>query len=111
MSSASTGNPGLSPLFAGVDIGSTTSKAVLIDEAGAVVAYSIVDTKHDRNQSGEEVLAMALEAAGRDEAGLAMVARFRAALVATGRTGGSLRRVRRPPSAFSALHSGVRRLR
>jgi len=74
VSSASTGNPGLSPLFAGVDIGSTTSKAVLIDEAGAVVAYSIIDTKHDRNQSGEEVLALALKAAGRDEADLATVA-------------------------------------
>jgi (R)-2-hydroxyacyl-CoA dehydratese activating ATPase len=74
VSSASTGSPGLSPLFAGVDIGSTTSKAVLIDEAGTVVAYSIIDTKHDRNQSGEEVLGLALEAAGRDEAHLATVA-------------------------------------
>ena len=65
---------GVTSLFAGVDIGSTTSKAVLIDRAGTVVAFSIIDTKHDRNQSGEEVLAMALEAAGRDEADLVMIA-------------------------------------
>ena len=70
------GDAGVGPasLFAGVDIGSTTSKAVLIDQAGTVVAFSIIDTKHDRNQSGEEVLAMALEAAGRDESDLVMIA-------------------------------------
>jgi (R)-2-hydroxyacyl-CoA dehydratese activating ATPase len=62
------------PLYAGIDIGSTTSKAVLIDTAGSVVAFSIIDTKHNRNQSGEEVLAMALEAAGGDEPDLAMIA-------------------------------------
>ncbi len=65
---------GAASLFAGVDIGSTTSKAVLIDQAGTVVAFSIIDTKHDRNQSGEEVLAMSLEAAGRDESDLVMIA-------------------------------------
>ncbi len=68
------GGLGAASLFAGVDIGSTTSKAVLIDEAGTVVAFSIIDTKHDRNKSGEEVLAMALQAAGRDEADLVMIA-------------------------------------
>jgi (R)-2-hydroxyacyl-CoA dehydratese activating ATPase len=61
-------------LFAGVDIGSTTAKAVLIDEAGLVLAYSIMDTKHDRNQSGEEVLAMALDQAGTSADRLTVVA-------------------------------------
>jgi (R)-2-hydroxyacyl-CoA dehydratese activating ATPase len=61
-------------LIAGVDIGSTTSKAVLIDAQGAVVAYSIIDTKHDRDQSGQEVLGLALAAAGKTEADLALVA-------------------------------------
>jgi predicted CoA-substrate-specific enzyme activase len=72
----STGGPGGEAplLFAGVDIGSTTSKAVLIDGAGAVLAYSILDTKHDRNQSGEEVLAMALESAGKNDSDLAVIA-------------------------------------
>ena len=69
-------SPGGEPrrLFAGVDIGSTTTKAVLIDEAGEIVAYSIIDTRHDRNQSGEEVLALALRVAGRDDSGLVVVA-------------------------------------
>jgi predicted CoA-substrate-specific enzyme activase len=72
----STGGPGGEAplLFAGVDIGSTTSKAVLIDGAGAVLAYSILDTKHDRNQSGEEVLEMALESAGKNDSDLAVIA-------------------------------------
>ncbi len=74
MGSAGAGSAGPSPLFAGLDIGSTTSKAVLIDGAGTVVAYAIIDTKHDRNQSGEEVLAMALQAAGRNEADLVTIA-------------------------------------
>jgi predicted CoA-substrate-specific enzyme activase len=61
-------------LFAGVDIGSTTAKAVLIDAAGTILAYSIIDTKHDRDLSGEEVLAMALRAVGKEDSDLAMVA-------------------------------------
>lgn len=61
-------------LIAGVDIGSTTTKAVLIDEAGAVVAFSIIDTRHDRDQSGEEALALALASAGKTEADVGLVA-------------------------------------
>ncbi len=61
-------------LIAGVDIGSTTTKAVLIDGAGAVLAYSIIDTQHDRDQSGEAALALALDAAGKTDADLALVA-------------------------------------
>lgn len=72
--SAEAGGPLASRLIAGVDIGSTTSKAVLIDETGRVWAYSIIDTKHDRDQSGEEVLAKALEAVGRTDAGLLLIA-------------------------------------
>jgi (R)-2-hydroxyacyl-CoA dehydratese activating ATPase len=60
-------------LFAGVDIGSTTAKAVLINEAGEVVAFSIIDTKYDRNASGEEVLRMALDKAGKDTIDLNMI--------------------------------------
>jgi len=74
VSSVGTYRSGSPSLFAGVDIGSTTSKAVLIDGAGTVVAYSIIDTKHDRNQSGEEVLAMALSAAGRRDEDLVTIA-------------------------------------
>jgi (R)-2-hydroxyacyl-CoA dehydratese activating ATPase len=63
-----------SALIAGVDIGSTTSKAVLIDETGAILSYSIIDTKHDRDLSGTEVLAAALDAAGRLDSELVMIA-------------------------------------
>jgi (R)-2-hydroxyacyl-CoA dehydratese activating ATPase len=61
-------------LIAGVDIGSTTSKAVLIDGSGAVIAFSIIDTRHDRDQSGEEALALALASAGKSDTDLALVA-------------------------------------
>ena len=61
-------------LVAGVDIGSTTSKAVLIDGAGTVLAFAIIDTKHDRDESGEEALALALVAAGCSPADLSLVA-------------------------------------
>ena len=47
---------------------------MLIDEAGALVAYSIIDTKQDRDQSGADVLAMALATAGRTDDDLVMVA-------------------------------------
>jgi predicted CoA-substrate-specific enzyme activase len=47
---------------------------VLLDATGAVVAFSIIDTRHDRDQSGEEVLALALATAGATEGDLALVA-------------------------------------
>jgi predicted CoA-substrate-specific enzyme activase len=61
-------------LFAGIDIGSTTSKAVLIDEDGKIVNFSIIDTRFDRNQSGEDVLATALKAIGKSHEDLICVA-------------------------------------
>lgn len=47
-------------LIAGIDIGSTTSKAVLIDEHAKILNYVIRQTGFDRNQSGETVLQQAL---------------------------------------------------
>lgn len=73
MSSLGSGGAG-EGLIAGLDIGSTTSKAVLIDPSGGIVGFAIMDTMHDRNQSGEEVLAMALAAAGKAEADLGLIA-------------------------------------
>jgi predicted CoA-substrate-specific enzyme activase len=61
-------------LIAGVDIGSTTSKAVVIDHVGRVAAFAIIDTKHDRDQSGEEVLSLALQQAGATQDDLTLVA-------------------------------------
>ncbi len=56
---------GVTDLFAGVDVGSTTTKVVLIDDAGKVVGFELIDTGHDRNRSGEEVLDKALNAIGK----------------------------------------------
>lgn len=51
-------------LFAGIDIGSTTSKCVLIDENKKVLVYYKDYTQFDRNESGEIVLKGALEEIG-----------------------------------------------
>lgn len=48
-------------LFAGVDIGSTTSKCVIIDENKKMLAYDLIYTGFDRNESGEKVLNEALQ--------------------------------------------------
>ena len=47
-------------IFAGVDIGSTTSKAVLMNEKSEIIAYSIQFTGFNRDDSGQEVLAKAI---------------------------------------------------
>ena len=73
-STANVGPAGGQVLVAGVDIGSTTTKAVLIDGAGVVLAFAIIDTKHDRDESGEEALASVLEMAGKTDADLTLVA-------------------------------------
>lgn len=54
-------------LFAGVDIGSATSKCVLLDERGEQLAFEVIMTEFDRSVSGRKVLAAALEAAGAHE--------------------------------------------
>lgn len=51
-------------LFAGVDIGSTTSKCVLIDESKEIQSFLVDFTEFDRDQSGEKVLRGALEKLG-----------------------------------------------
>lgn len=52
-------------LIAGVDIGSTTSKAVLIDENNQILSFALIPTGFNRNQSGEEALRIALESANK----------------------------------------------
>jgi len=47
-------------VFAGVDIGSVTTKAVLLDESGGVVAYARIPTRSNREASGAECLEKAL---------------------------------------------------
>jgi len=52
-------------MFAGIDIGSTTSKVVLIGEDCKILAFSLIPTGFDRNKSGEEVLERALKQVGK----------------------------------------------
>ena len=60
-------------LFAGVDIGSTTSKAALMNETGRILSFALLDTTFNRNQSGEDALTRALATAALDFDDLDMV--------------------------------------
>lgn len=53
---------------AGVDVGSVTSKAVLLDPEGRIAAFSKVPTTHDRGLSGRLAFLKALQDAGVPEA-------------------------------------------
>ncbi len=60
-------------LFAGVDIGSTTTKCALIDESGELQSFHLSYTGADRSKSGNEVLDAALEKIGADRSSVARV--------------------------------------
>ena len=61
-------------LIAGVDIGSTTTKAVLLDENSQILSFALIPTGFNRNECGERVLRIALEEAKRSIADVTMVA-------------------------------------
>jgi predicted CoA-substrate-specific enzyme activase len=48
-------------MFAGVDIGSVATKAVIINQREEILAFSLIPTSYDRGQSGAEVLQLALD--------------------------------------------------
>jgi len=52
-------------MFAGIDIGAVTSKAVIIDEGGEILAFSLIQTGYNRQKSGEDVLKLALDKTGK----------------------------------------------
>lgn len=54
-------------MFAGVDIGSVSTKAVLLNQKGEVLAFSLIPTGYDRQQSGAEVLKLALDKIGKSK--------------------------------------------
>ncbi|MBA7676662.1 2-hydroxyisocaproyl-CoA dehydratase activator [subsurface metagenome] len=54
-------------MFAGVDIGSVSTKAVLIDKEGKILAFSLIPTGYDRQKSGAEVLKLALDKSGKSQ--------------------------------------------
>ncbi len=60
-------------LFAGVDIGSTTSKAVIVDENGEQLTYQTIMTEFNRDVSGEKVLKAALDSIGASEEDIAFI--------------------------------------
>ena len=59
---------------AGIDVGSTYTKAAVLDEAGALVGTGMVPTGFRLEQAAAAALAAALEAAGTDRDGLAYTA-------------------------------------
>jgi predicted CoA-substrate-specific enzyme activase len=52
-------------MFAGIDIGSATTKAVIINQRAEIMAFSLIPTSYDREQSGAGVLESALEKVGK----------------------------------------------
>jgi predicted CoA-substrate-specific enzyme activase len=52
-------------MFAGVDIGSVTTKAVVINEHAEIQAFSLIPTLYDREESGSEALRRALGEIGK----------------------------------------------
>jgi len=52
-------------VYAGIDIGSTTSKAVILDDNDRILSFSVIATSFDRDKSGKEVLGIALEKCGK----------------------------------------------
>lgn len=50
--------------YCGIDIGSTTSKTVIIDEDKNIKNFSLIHTKFDRDASGKEVLQKAMDQIG-----------------------------------------------
>jgi len=57
--------------FAGIDVGSLTADAVLIDEAANIISYTILPTGRDSREAGTRAYRAALERAGVLEADVA----------------------------------------
>ena len=49
-------------MFAGVDIGSVSTKAVIVNEHNDILAFSLLPTSYDRQKCGEDALEQALNA-------------------------------------------------
>ena len=54
-------------MFAGIDIGSVTTKAVIINEKEKILAFSLIPTSYDRQKSGEEVFRLTLDKIQKSE--------------------------------------------
>jgi predicted CoA-substrate-specific enzyme activase len=56
--------------FAGIDVGSLSTEAVILDEKGEIAGYSIVDTGANSTQAAEQAIEKALAQAGLDRSSL-----------------------------------------
>jgi predicted CoA-substrate-specific enzyme activase len=57
-------------MFAGIDIGSVTTKAVIINEKEKILVFSLIPTSYDRGKSGAEVLDLALTKIQKSDDGI-----------------------------------------
>ena len=57
-------------MFVGIDIGSVTTKAVIVNEREKILAFSLIPTSYDRGKSGAEVLDLALGKIQKSEEGI-----------------------------------------
>ncbi|MFC2049587.1 acyl-CoA dehydratase activase [Chloroflexota bacterium] len=57
-------------MFAGIDIGSVTTKAVIVNEKEKILAFSLIPTSYDRGKSGAEVLDLALDKVQKSKNGI-----------------------------------------
>lgn len=54
-------------MFAGIDIGSVTSKAIIIDSQDDVLAFYVLPTSYDRESGGRNVLELVLQQIGKSK--------------------------------------------
>jgi predicted CoA-substrate-specific enzyme activase len=59
--------------YAGIDIGSTTSKCVIIGDNETIISFQLIQTSFDRDKSGRDVYYKALEEAKLTEADIACI--------------------------------------
>jgi predicted CoA-substrate-specific enzyme activase len=52
-------------MFVGIDIGSVTTKAVIINKQNEILAFSLILTRYDRQQSGADILELVSREAGQ----------------------------------------------
>jgi len=54
-------------MFVGIDIGSATSKAIIINGEGRILGFSVIPTTYDLESCGKEVFKLVLNQTGRSE--------------------------------------------
>jgi predicted CoA-substrate-specific enzyme activase len=57
-------------MFVGVDIGSVTTKAVILNQHDKILTFAMIPTTSDRHKSGEDVLDLALTKIGEDRSSI-----------------------------------------